>query len=134
MIYSLYKILLMAHISLPHLFESPLILLTFFLLFAKILAYGAIAQLIRALPLQGRGPGFESLLLHHFSDKISHGVFSVPPLDTPPTKDPKGLFSCFYLYPSLYSFSRPPETFLFLHNTSSRIIVFISHPTKSRYF
>ena len=42
-----------------------LILLTFFLLFAKILAYGAIAQLIRALPLQGRGPGFESLLLHH---------------------------------------------------------------------
>ena len=27
---------------------------------------GVIAQLIRALPLQGRGPGFESLLLHHF--------------------------------------------------------------------
>lgn len=26
---------------------------------------GVIAQLIRALPLQGRGPGFESLLLHH---------------------------------------------------------------------
>ena len=25
---------------------------------------GVIAQLIRALPLQGRGPGFESLLLH----------------------------------------------------------------------
>ena len=97
MIYSLYKILLVTYISLPHLFESPLILLTFFLLFAKILAYGAIAQLIRALPLQGRGPGFESLLLHHFSDKISHGVFSVPPLDTPPTKDPKGLFSCPYL-------------------------------------
>ena len=66
MIYSLYKILLVTYISLPHLFESPLILLTFFLLFAKILAYGAIAQLIRALPLQGRGPGFESLLLHHF--------------------------------------------------------------------
>ena len=27
--------------------------------------YGVIAQLIRALPLQGRGPGFESQLLHH---------------------------------------------------------------------
>ncbi len=32
--------------------------------------YGVIAQLIRALPLQGRGPGFESLLLHHFYAKI----------------------------------------------------------------
>ena len=112
MIYSLCKISLIPHSPLPFLFSyvrlsyTPplrvsLILLTFFLLFAKILAYGAIAQLIRALPLQGRGPGFESLLLHHFSDKISHGVFSVPPLDTPPTKDPKGLFSypylCFYI-------------------------------------
>ena len=29
------------------------------------LTYGVIAQLIRALPLQGRGPGFESQLLHH---------------------------------------------------------------------
>ena len=27
-------------------------------------AIGVIAQLIRALPLQDRGPGFESLLLH----------------------------------------------------------------------
>ena len=38
--------------------------------------YGVIAQLIRALPLQGRGPGFESQLLHHFTAKIVHlGVF-----------------------------------------------------------
>lgn len=28
------------------------------------LQFGVIAQLARALPLQGRGPGFESLLLH----------------------------------------------------------------------
>ena len=32
---------------------------------SKIALSGVIAQLIRALPLQGRGPGFESLLLHH---------------------------------------------------------------------
>lgn len=30
------------------------------------LKVGVIAQLIRAPPLQGGGPGFESLLLHHF--------------------------------------------------------------------
>ena len=38
---------------------------------------GVIAQLIRALPLQGRGPGFESLLLHHFLCEIMPriGVF-----------------------------------------------------------
>ena len=76
MIYSLYKILLVTYISLPHLFESPLILLTFYLLFVKILAYGAIAQLIRAPPLQGGGPGFESLLLHH-TMKFAVGEFFV---------------------------------------------------------
>ena len=30
----------------------------------SILQFGVIAQLIRAPPLQGGGPGFESLLLH----------------------------------------------------------------------
>ena len=36
--------------------------------------YGAIAQLIRAPPLQGGGPGFESLLLHHIM-KFAAGEF-----------------------------------------------------------
>ena len=37
---------------------------------------GVIAQLIRALPLQGRGPGFESQLLHQFVARIVHlGTF-----------------------------------------------------------
>ena len=38
--------------------------------------YGAIAQLIRAPPLQGGGPGFESLLLHHIM-KFAVGEFFV---------------------------------------------------------
>ena len=36
----------------------------FFRKMVQNMLYGVIAQLIRALPLQGRGPGFESLLLH----------------------------------------------------------------------
>ena len=30
--------------------------------------YGELAQLARALPLQGRGRGFKSLILHHYAE------------------------------------------------------------------
>ena len=43
-------------------------ILTFLVIWCKIRERGVIAQLIRALPLQGRGPVFESLLLYQFGD------------------------------------------------------------------